>query len=322
MAKNKAVCIVNEFQNGSALQEVEVKQLGGGTFKIRGNSVLQTINEINNNRRRYSTALCEQFVETANKKIRQGKMLGEMDHPMVGDMKNPAEMRRQLTVTYRDASHSFPHMEIQNNKIIGVVESLSNANGMDLARMAAYDNISIGFSCRAVGKVRPIPGMQNCLEVVQPAIYVTHDAVTTPSHEAAVLQDITDILTDTRGLTKMRMVTEGSGDVVLNEADALCALADVLLSDVSAEHMNSLVEGFVYDYTADIPTGTKTARMTARMNMMLQEFLDTSDRLTGVSTVKALNESNIRSFLDDFSENHRAYQSPKSFMHAFKKFLG
>ena len=320
---NKSVCIMNEFQDGSILQEVEVKPLGsGGTFKIRGTSVLQTINEINNNRRRYSTALCEQFVETANKKIKQGKMLGEMDHPMVGDMKNPHEMRRQLTVTYHDASHCFPVMEIQNNKIVGIVESLSNTNGMDLARMAAYDNISIGFSCRAVGKVRPIPGMQNCLEVIQPAIYVTHDAVTTPSHESAVLQDITDVLTNSRGLTKMRMMTEGSGDVVLDESDSLCMLADVFLSDTSVENMNALMEGFLHDYYADLPNEAKTTRMTARTNMLLREFLDTSDRYTGVSVLSPLNESNVHAFMDDFVENRREFSVPGRFISSFKKFLG
>ena len=144
-----SVYLMSETSANSILQEItEIPTSGKDTYKIKGHSLLQTINEINSNRRIYGMAIGERFVESANERIDKNRMLGELDHPIIHDLKDPAQLRRQMVVLWERVSHMFTKMWIESNNILGIVETTSNRNGIDLAKMAHIDQIPIGFSCR------------------------------------------------------------------------------------------------------------------------------------------------------------------------------
>lgn len=173
-----SVCLVNECNDYSVLNEIKVIDAQKDTYKIRGSSLLQTINEVNSNRRIYSMAIGERFVETANEKIDKNRMLGEMDHPTITNIKDPAQLKRQMVVLYEKVCQKFTKMWIEGTNILGLVETTSNQHGIDMARMANIDGIPIGFSCRALGKVKPSNRGKNIVEVTEPAIFVTYDGAT------------------------------------------------------------------------------------------------------------------------------------------------
>ena len=96
-------CIISEYDEDSVLQEIKVEDSRAETFKISGSSRLQTIDEVNANRRIYRMAICERFVDAANDKIKNKRMLGELDHPMPTDVNEAMQLRRQVSVLWEKA---------------------------------------------------------------------------------------------------------------------------------------------------------------------------------------------------------------------------
>ena len=167
------ICALAEANDYSILQEVQAINSNPSTYKIKGSSLLQTLDELNGNRRVYTHAIGEIYVNTANDKIKHGRLLGEMDHPFIRNPKDPSEVKRQLMVLLKECSHKFNKLWMENNNICGLVETLSNTHGVNMARMAALDGIPIGFSCRAIGKVKKKTFRgQPFNEVCEPTIFV------------------------------------------------------------------------------------------------------------------------------------------------------
>lgn len=156
--------------------------------KIRFEAILQTAGDINRNRRMYDKQTLQESIDKIADRIRGREFLGELDHPIDS---NPA---RQVTVSYKEASHAILELAWDGNKLRGVLESLRTPNGTILKNLAE-DGIPIGFSYRGMGDVRPmnegLMGKQT-FKVVGPLHTVTWDCVSFPSHKEAKLQEITE----------------------------------------------------------------------------------------------------------------------------------
>lgn len=174
--------------NESALvsQARNIKAISKGD-KIRFEAVLQTANDINRNRRMYDKDTLQESMNKISERVKGREFLGELDHPIDS---NPA---RQVTVSFKEASHLIVDLGWDGNKLIGVLESLRTPNGMILKNLAE-DNIPIGFSYRGMGDLKQIREDMGgpVFKVVGPLTTVTWDCVSFPSHKEAKLMKINE----------------------------------------------------------------------------------------------------------------------------------
>lgn len=156
--------------------------------KYRMECCLQTSDELNRNRRRYSQGLIESGLPKIKPRLLEGSFIGELDHPVD---KNPI---RQVTVQYKEASHRICEIGWSGNRLMGIVETLSTPNGQIMGNLAAVDKIPIGFSFRGMGELRQIQESDGrpAFEVMPPLHIVTWDCVSFPSHVGAQLIKITE----------------------------------------------------------------------------------------------------------------------------------
>lgn len=146
---------------------------------IRMECVIQTEGVRNKNFRKYPKAVLESGINDCRDMIEENALLGEMDHPIT---KDPS---RQGTVLYEKVSHVFKEFGWDGNKLIAVIETLSNFNGRNL-RNIALDGVPIGWSFRGMGELKKIiEGSDVVFEVTLPIKVITWDAVTNPSHHGA-----------------------------------------------------------------------------------------------------------------------------------------
>ena len=320
------ICAITDFNNYTLLQEAKVIDNGVSTYKIRGNSLLQTLNEVNGNRRVYNTTIGNMFVEEANKKISMRKMCGETDHPAITNPKDPAQIKRQLQVPLKESSHKFTKIWREGDNICAIVETLSNDKGINLAKMATIDDLAIGFSCRALGNVKQKNyAGKSILEVCTPAIFVTYDAVSDPSHKIAELKDVTEIITSANGLNKIQTaISEDNGQILLDESNSLYDLYNKF-KDVIKEPVTLLIENFMNNRNLDYAdSNTQNNFVQKNMKTLLLEYLSTSNYESGISSYQTLNESNVHSFMQDYCNNRTDinYQSTSFMRNKILEYLG
>ena len=154
--------------------------------KIRFEAVLQTAQDINRNRRRYSREVLEEGMSKVQPRITEGSFIGELDHPI---STNPT---RQVTVLYKEAAHRIMEIGWDGNKLWGVVESLRTPNG-NILKNLAEDGLPVGFSFRGMGDLRTVSESTGEVhEVVGPLHCITFDSVSFPSHAEATITRITE----------------------------------------------------------------------------------------------------------------------------------
>ena len=163
----------------------KVKKYGD---KIRMEVILQTVNEINRNKRRYPKALLQESINGVMDRIKEGSFLGELDHPINA---NPS---RQVTVWYKEASHKIKELGWDSNKLVGIIETLvATRNGRTLRDLVIRDNIPIGFSYRAIGDQKLVTeGGKQFYEIKGPLVTITWDSVSHPSHASARIVRVTE----------------------------------------------------------------------------------------------------------------------------------
>ena len=155
--------------------------------KIRFECCLQTVGDINRNRRRYMETVMKEGLGKVQQRINEGSFIGELDHPT--EVNNPM---RQVTVLYKEASHRIMECGWDGNKLIGVVETLRTPNGTILKNLAE-DGLPVGFSFRGMGDLRQVSeNGQVVYNVESPLHVITWDSVSFPSHSQATLIKITE----------------------------------------------------------------------------------------------------------------------------------
>lgn len=192
--------IINESETFRSIPK-KIKKLKD---RIRMECVLQTVGDVNRNKRRYSRDLMESGMQKVSDRIKEGSFLGELDHPIT---KDPG---RQVTVLYKEAAHRILEYGWNGNKLVGVLETLRTPNGQIL-RNLAEDGIPVGYSFRGMGDLRQIYENGNRIfDVVGPLHVITWDAVSHPSHAEAKIIRITEQVQGALNEAAANMIAESS----------------------------------------------------------------------------------------------------------------
>jgi len=233
--------LVFESTNIVSASEIEFLQESndGGIEKAIFKTKLQTADEINGNRRIYSTPICRQIIEGLSAKAKGRSLFQEIDHPgMVGDQE--AFRRRAVTVELKNCGSLIRNISMEGKDIIGEVETLSGFMGPDLRDLIVKDKADIGFSLRMFSKVRPHTTLENVSEVLGPLRPVTYDVVTNPSHKKA---RVINLISEGTLLASLQTedeaaVMEGMDDLMLLEG----VNAPETSSEIITDYMNTLLK--------------------------------------------------------------------------------
>ncbi len=158
-----------------------VKDVGNG--KVRFNAILQVADEVNANKRRYPLPLLKAGLEAKRPDMERGMFYGELDHPLEHLDKPP----RIANVYFKNACHTINDYHFDGPTVRGVLTTLAATEaGRTLSKLITLDNAPIGFSVRALGQGQPQP--DGSILVGPPFTIIAYDAVTKPSHKAAMIQ--------------------------------------------------------------------------------------------------------------------------------------
>lgn len=298
-----------------------------GLVRLNADCILQSADTPNLNKRVYSHAICENFVQSAKEKMRanNGLLLGECNHPDLGSNESSqSALKRQLSVYYDRCCVGINNIDMRGNLIESNIKFLSNDMGQNMAKMVYYDGIVPGMSCRALGKTRPSSRYgKSITEVYSPCILVTWDMVESPSHSEARMTKVTEAIKNPKGL----MESANAGNVVLDESSTVLSLRDIFLNDTS-NSIEFLIESLLHDdsklYKDENSMSEKSQKLFVQsaMTNVLNEYISTTpDVKDAKSTVKVLNESNITEMLHDYSHNQDKYSNIKKTRESIRKFL-
>lgn len=171
---------MQKFIGESAIyQEAEIVKIEPKKAIYR--MVLQTVNEVNQNKRMYPKKVLVEAMENARERIDR-KLPGEMDHPLISG--NEAfDGMRQTTVLLKEICHYIRDYEFKGNQLIGECETSSTIHGKNLLGIL-QDKCVIGASMRGMAELENKHG----INVVQSPLYIiTFDIVSLPSHKPAVV---------------------------------------------------------------------------------------------------------------------------------------
>ncbi len=185
----------------------QIKKYTGG--KVRFTAILQTAEDINQNKRVYPLDVLQDGVQRIEPIIQGRNMLGELDHPISDDQV------RQTTVLYKECSHMITALEFRGNELWGEIETLPYTdNGYKMSGLV-LDRVTIGFSLRGLADLEDNGHSQR---VLSPLIIITWDAVQQPSHKHASIQEV-------REESLVRVVNESSS--LINCSDGKCYLPNL-----------------------------------------------------------------------------------------------
>lgn len=151
---------------------------GRAFFKM----VLQTVDDLNRNRRVYPKTVISQGMETCKDRMTKRCFFGELDHP-IPEGNSTFDPIRQTTVLLKYASHIITDYYFEGNKLIGHVETTSNRYGKDLHGFL-LDKIGVGMSMRGMAELERL---EDRSVVKGPLTIISYDAVSMPSHSSAVV---------------------------------------------------------------------------------------------------------------------------------------
>lgn len=147
-------------------------------------------------------------------------------------------------------------------------------------------------------------------------------SVTDPSHKKAQLTDISSVITSNGELTKVCSAPI-SEQTAINESSLLLEFKDLFTEKV--DPLKILLERFDsktfgskdIDEQKVVRYGKKT------FDMILSEYLGTSDKITGKSSNPVYNESNVQDLMQDYAHTHKKeYTSYDRIADKIKKYLG
>jgi len=180
-------CFVPDNRDIQVLSE---SKTSNGKTKTVFKTVLQTIDEVNQNGRIYPMSVAKAIV-TGLKPIAENRSLfQEIDHPASGSDPQTS-MRRAATVELKNSGALIRKIYIDGNQIIGELETLSGFRGPDLRDLILIDKANVGFSLRMLGRLSKHPTMENVIMPSAPMRAITYDVVTNPSHKQARVISIT-----------------------------------------------------------------------------------------------------------------------------------
>lgn len=143
---------------------------------------IQTVDEINQNRRMYPSDVLREGMQNCNARMQRRAFYGELDHPLPSG-NDTVDGIRQTTVSLKEVSHIIRDYEFRGNTIFAEMETTSTPNGNILFGLLR-DKTGVGFSMRGLAEIERLEGYNL---VKGPLTLITYDGVSSPSHSAAVV---------------------------------------------------------------------------------------------------------------------------------------
>jgi len=215
-----------------------------GSNKIVFKTILQTIDEVNSNKRYYSSKVGNQILDELKPKAKARSLFQEIDHPFTAADDQNIQKRRSANIELKNCGSLIREIYRDGNNIIGEVETLSGFRGPDLYNLIKYDKANIGFSVRMFGKLQKHPTIREVTEVVLPIKTITYDVVSNPSHKTARIIDF--IPESANEFQEESLLTESSSFVLSNE-NAYCPVS-------SRELVNQYLMDLISEKFLDIKT--------------------------------------------------------------------
>jgi len=143
---------------------------------------IQTVDEVNQNHRLYPSGVLSEGMGQCDGRMKRRAFYSELDHPLPTGNDN-VDGIRQTTVSLEKVSHIIRDYEFKNNTLVGEMETTSTPNGGILLGLLK-DKTGVGFSMRGLAELER---KQDFSEVKSPLTVISFDAVSMPSHQAAVV---------------------------------------------------------------------------------------------------------------------------------------
>lgn len=193
---------------GALMQEARVIKETPGKAIFR--CTIQTADDVNQNRRLYPRNVLEMGMQNCSPRMRARAFLSELDHPIPTGTN--VDSIRQTTVQLKEVSHIIRDYDWKGNHLVAEMETTSTPNGSILYGLLR-DKSGIGFSMRGLAELERLTEYNL---VKGPLTIIAFDAVSQPSHKAAVVN-----FSEMRFESKMIM--ENAGQICI---DGKCFLPD------------------------------------------------------------------------------------------------
>lgn len=193
----------------------EAKILKSDPGKAIFRMVMQTVDEENQNRRIYPSAVMQEAMRDVEPRMTRRAFFGELDHPTPAGNEQ-FDGVRQTTVMLKDASHIIRNYDFKGNHLMGEIETSSTPNGAILLGHLK-DKAGVGLSMRGMAELEK---QENRNIVKSPLMVVAYDAVSLPSHSAAVV-DFNEMKFES-----LNVLTENSRCGTVCTPDGKCFLVD------------------------------------------------------------------------------------------------
>ncbi len=161
------------------MQEAKIVKESPGKAIFR--CTIQTADDINANKRMYPHMVLEQGMQSCAPRMRNRAFLSELDHPI--PQGGQFDQIRQTTVQLKEVSHIIRDYEWKGNHLVAEMETTSTPNGGILYGLL-MDQSGVGFSMRGLAELQRLTEYNL---VKGPLTIIAFDAVSQPSHKAAVV---------------------------------------------------------------------------------------------------------------------------------------
>jgi len=208
------------------LQEAEIVKTLKNKSLFR--CVIQTCDEPNRNKRVYPKSVLSQGMNDCRERMKVRAFMSELDHPIPSGNRQ-FDAVRQTSVMLDNTSHIITNYQFEGKKLMAEMETTLTEQGYKLNGLLR-DKIGLGFSMRGMGDVQFINGYNT---VKGPLTIVAYDAVSRPSHQAAVvdfkqmrfeseeLENINTVLTESVSECKDGLICVGDQCYLPNYFDKL-----------------------------------------------------------------------------------------------------
>lgn len=186
---------MSHFISETALfQEAEILKQSSGRALFR--MILQTVDERNQNKRVYPKDVMEAGLHECDDRMKRRAFFGELDHPFPQG-NHEFDTVRQTTVSLKEVSHIIKNYYFEGKKLIGEIETTTTTNGKNLLGLLV-DKAGIGMSMRGMAELER---HEHTNYVKGPLLIISYDAVSLPSHSAAVV-DFNEMKFERRMMTE------------------------------------------------------------------------------------------------------------------------
>jgi len=199
------------FIESAIIQEAKIvrEEPGKAIFRM----VLQTADQVNQNKRLYPQAVLAEGMKDVESRMIRRAFLGELDHPVPTG--NQFDEVRQTTVMLKEVSHLIRDYDWKGKQLIGELETTNTPNGAILLGLLR-DRSGIGMSMRGMASLKR---MREHNLVEGPLMIITYDGVSLPSHSDAVV-DFKEMKFENKSL-----LIENCGCGTVCTADGTCYLS-------------------------------------------------------------------------------------------------